>query len=288
MKINITIKPKNRISKIKSGFNHYRYMSKKVIVSFLLFLAAGPIYGQQSNYMENPPPTIDELLKWHEVFTYEVQYSFFKLGEVKVEIVSDSLLNGEKSRYLKTIITSSGIPFAGDEKNRYSSIFMASGNSFKALTFWTDNMDENEPNTSRYIFDYKRGKVYGYIKEKSRRDTLKLVRPASAGHLLFYMSRLRAGTDTTVAVPVYINLKKKQAVITHTTTTDIREYDAFDHPVKTFYSYGNANFDGPFGFSGAFEAWYLAGELRIPVEAKVDVWIGNVQIKLIDYKKELR
>ncbi len=267
-------------------------MMKKMSMLLLIVLSAIPLRAQNTRKVdiENPPPTAEELLKWHEIFTYKVEYGFFNLGEVKVEIVSDTLFNGEKSWYLKTVITSSGIPFVGDEQNRYSSIFAASDSAFKALAFWTDNVDENAPNTSRYIFDYEQDKVYGYVKEKEevKRDTLELERPASAGHLLFYMSRLRAGTDTTVTVPVYINLKKKQAVITHTTQKEVREYDAFEHPVMTFYSRGDANFDGPFGFSGEFEAWYLANELRIPVEAKVDVWIGNVTLELTDYKKELR
>lgn len=265
-------------------------MVKKIFLVLLLFVNPVLLFGQtpdqKATYIS--PPTANELLKWHEVLTYEVRYSFFKLGEVKVEIVSDTLYNGQKSYYLKTVITSSGVPFVGDERNRYSSIFTLAGNSFKALIYWADNVDEDTPNTSRYIFDYENEKVYGYSKEKNKRDTLKLVQPASAGHLLFLMSRLHAGKDTTLRKPVYINLKKKHAVITHTTKTDVREYDAFNHPVKTYYARGDANFDGPFGFSGEFEAWYVTGDLRIPVEARVDVWLGSVQLKLIEYKKELR
>ncbi len=275
-------------------------MLKRVTFTFLLLVISVPLAAQNKaeEQIYTLPPTVDELLKWHEVFIYEVRYSFFKLGEVKIEIVSpaqrsldeveDTLYNGVKSYHLKTVITSSGVPFVGDERNRYSSVFTVSDSSFKALTFWTDNVDENEPNTSRYTFDYEKGKVYGYVKEENKRDTLQLERPATAGHLLFYMGRLRAGTHTTVHVPVYINLKKKEAVITHTTEKQMREVDAFDHPVMTFFTHGDANFDGPFGFSGEFEAWYLVGDMRLPIEAAVDVWIGDVQIRLIDYKKDLR
>lgn len=264
-------------------------MFKKASLVLLLMMISLPLVAQQSreDRVYTSPPTVDELMKWHEVFTYEVRYSFFKLGEVRVEIISDTLFNEQKSFYLKTVITSSGVPFVGDERNRYSSIFTVADSGFKALAFWTDNVDENKPNTSRYTFDYEKRKVYGYLKEESRRDTLQLEEKANAGHLLFYMSRLQAGTDTTITVPVYINLKKRQAVITHTTKKEAREVDAFDHPVMTFKTSGDANFDGPFGFSGKFEAWYLMGDMRLPVEAAVDVWIGDVQIRLIDYKKEL-
>ena len=67
-----------------------------------------------------------------------------------------------------------------------------------------------------------------------------------------------------------------------------RKYDAFDEPVETYYGEGESTIDGPFGFRGSFKSWYLADDLRVPLEAHVRVWLGNVRIKLIDYKKELR
>lgn len=264
-------------------------MFKKIVLIICSLPFAVSVFAQSSTqkvFVE--PPTANEILKWHEVFTYEVRYSFFKLGEVKVEIVADTVFEKQKGYYLKTVITSSGIPFVGDERNRYGSIFAVEDSAFKALTFWTDNVDEKIMNESRYTFDYEKGKVYGYLKENNKRDTLRLERPATAGHLLFLLSRLRAGIDTTVTVPVYINLKKKKAVITHTSKRVKREYDAFNHPIMTYYTQGHVDFDGPFGFSGDFEAWFTTGERRIPVEARVDVWLGHVKLKLINYKKEPR
>lgn len=268
-------------------------MPKHGIVVLLICAVSISAQAQSSSSTRaivNPPPTVDELLKWHEVFTYEVRYSFFKLGEVKVEIVSDTLYNGKESWYFRSTITSSGIPFVGDEKNLYSTIFTTADSSFRALAFWTDNVDENEFNSSRYTFDYEINKVYAYESEAedAKRDTLKLVKPATAGHILFLTGRLKAGTNARIKIPVYTNLERKHVTLHHTNKKEVREYDAFDHPVATFYTEGDANFDGPFGFSGEFEAWYLAGDLRVPVEAQVDVWLGNVKIKLINYKKELR
>lgn len=264
-------------------------MIKKISLLLLMVVVTAPLHAQsQSKGNANQPPTTDELLKWHEVLTYKVRYSFFNLGKVTIEIVSDTTFNGKEAYYLKTVINSSGIPLIGDERNRYSSIFTAEGNAFKALTFWTDNLDEEKYNTARYTFDYEKDKVYGYVKEKNKRDTLNLKKHASAGLLMFYMSRLQAGTDTTVTRPIYINLKQKKLSITHTTKKIKRKYEAFDHPVTVYFSHGHAGFDGPFGFSGSFEGWYTTGNLRIPVEAHVDVFLGSVKLKLIDYKKELR
>lgn len=278
-----------------------QYYYKKNIRSFfwesmlvLIFLGTcSSSFAQDTNIPYNHahrPPVATELMEWHEVLTYEVRYSFFKLGEVKVEIISDTLYNGQKSWHLRSVITSnSGIPFVGKEENHYNSIFRVVENTFQVQEFWTDNVDEGEYRDSEYIFDREKGKVFGYESEKDQpRDTLAMEEPASSGHSLLYRSRLTAGTGKRVKFPVYINLEKKYITLSHTTETDTREYDAFPDEVKTFYTKGVAEIDGPFGFSGEFEAWYLADDLRVPVEARVKVWLGKVKVKLINYKKERR
>lgn len=261
-----------------------------IIMLFGMMVTSGRAQNTSFREAGGKPPTIDNLMQWHEVFTYEVRYSFFKLGEVRVEIVSDTLYNGQKSWHLKSIITSNtGIPFVGDEENHYNSIFQLQNDNVEIQEYWTDNIDEKKYRDSEYVFDRSSGKVYAYESEKDEpRDTLALEEPASSGHSLFYRSRLTAGTDQTVKYPIYLNLEKKYITLYHTSETDMRSYDAFPEDVKTYYTKGDAEIEGPFGFSGRFEAWYLANGLRVPVEARVKVWLGKVKIKLIDYKKEKR
>ena len=232
-------------------------------------------------------PTESEIMKWHEVFTYEVRYSFFKLGEVKVETMGDTLYDGKKAHYLRTIITSnSGIPFVGKEENHYNTIFTRTDSLPHSLVYWTDNVDEEEFNDTRYIYDYGAGKVYA--REGEERDTLDIEEPASSGQLIFHMGRLFAGTENDFTIPIFLNLDKGYISVDNTLKKEEREYKAFDEPVETYYGEGESTIDGPFGFRGSFKSWYLADDLRVPLEAHVRVWLGNVKIKLIDYKKELR
>lgn len=269
---------------------NFLYRRFCLLVAFILVAAAPAVAQDNSSPFADreQPPTAGELLKWHEIFTYEVRYSFFKLGEVKVEIVADTLLNGSKSWHLRSIITSnSGIPFVGEEENHYNSLFSVNNDAFQVQKFWTDNVDEEEYKDSEYIFDRQQQKVYAYEMDQPR-DTLALEEPASSGHIIFYMGRLTAGTDSVLKMPIYLNSEKKYMTITHTTKTEMREYDAFSEEVETYYSKGKTDIDGPFGFSGEFESWYLTDDLRVPVEARVKVWLGNAKIRLIEYKKELR
>lgn len=234
------------------------------------------------------PPTMEELLQWKEVFTYEVKYSFFTLGEVRTEILRDTTFKGKKVWHLRTIITSnSGIPFVGTEENHYNTFMVETDSLPYTQLYWRDNVDEEEFNSERYEFDYENYNVY-YSEHGEPVDTLQLTEHSSSGQLIFYYSRLFAGSDQNFKLPVYLDREKGYINGRNTSEIEEREYKAFEEPVNTFYSDGVADIDGPFGFRGNYKAWYATDDLRIPVEAHARVWLGNVKVRLTDYKKEPR
>lgn len=272
-------------------FMHSDPIPKRAVLICLLFLFSIQGYGQSPAPAPGDtiaPPITSDILKWHETFTYEVRYSFFKLGQVKVEVVGDTLYDGNQSWYIRTIITSnSGIPFVGKEENWYNSIFVETDSLPQSLLYWRDNVDDKQYDDIRYRFDPEAMKVYAR-EEDGRQDTLDLEPYGSSGQMSFIISRLFAGTETLVQLPLYISLDKGYLTMTNTRRMEEREYKAFEEPVMTYYSDGQTTIEGPFGFRGTFKAWYLADSLRVPLEAHVKVWLGNVRVKIIDYKKELR
>lgn len=264
-------------------------ISLKIAKSFLflsLILTAGSAVAQQ-DAETIPPPATEEILQWQEKFTYEVRYSFFKLGEVEVEIVRDSTLANAGWR-MQTIITSNlSVPFVGKEENHYNSLFSVTDSLPKEKLYWRDNVDEEKYKDIVYEFNYTDQKVYAQEEDISP-DTLDLEDYGGSGQLIFIISRLMAGTGTSYSMPLYLNMEKGYLDIEATTRTEMREYDAFEEPVETFYSEGETTVEGPFGFKGTYKAWFLTDELRIPLEAHVRVWLGNAKIRLIEYTKELR
>ena len=234
------------------------------------------------------PPTMEELLQWKEVFTYKVKFGFFKLGEVKTTIIKDTTYQGQKIWWLRTVITSnSGIPFVGEEENHYNTFMVETDSTPYTKLYWRDNLDENEFEAEVYEYDYENEKVY-ILENMTPVDTLELTEPSSSGQLIFYYSRLFAGTNQDYRLPVYLEREKGYIDATNSTKIEKRRYDAFDDPVKTYFSEGDADIDGPFGFRGKYKAWYIADDLRVPAEAHAKVWLGNVKVQLIDYKKERR
>lgn len=233
-------------------------------------------------------PTMEELLKWKEVFTYKVKFGFFKLGEVKTTILKDTTYQGQKIWWLRTVITSnSSLPFVGKEENHYNTYMVETDSTPYTELYWRDNVDENEFEAEVYDYDYENKSVYIW-KDGSPVDTLSLSEPSSSGQLVFYYSRLFAGTGKNYRLPVYLEREKGYINAMNSTETEKREYDAFDDLVETYFSEGDADIDGPFGFRGKFKAWYVADDLRVPAEAHAKVWLGNVKVQLVDYKKEPR
>lgn len=256
----------------------------------LIFLLIPVFAGAQNPYPADKDrnPRIEEIFSVKETFLYEVKYSFLRLGWVEVSLLSDTLYNGTVHKHMMTEIRSNPkILFVGKEQDQFNSLFFVNAEGLPATSlYWKDNVDEGKYDEIRYKFDRENG-VVTYREKDGTRDTLNLVEPATAGQLIFYFSRLYAGSDSEFTMPVYTDKKGGAIIMDNPSKKELRTYAAFDEPVETYMSSGQtANIEGPFGFSGKFKAYYLADDLRVPLEARVKVFFGNAIIRLIEYKRE--
>jgi len=234
------------------------------------------------------PPGMEDFFQVKETFRYEVKYGFLKLGWVNVELLSDTLYQDQERKHILTEIESnSKIPFMGKELDRLHSLFYVNDEGLPVESkYWKDNIDEDEMNEIQYWFDRDLGKVY-YKEEDGSRDTLDLEDPATSGHLIFYFSRMYAGTDEDFKLPVYVTKKKGYIYAENSPQLEDRNYEPFDETIQAYKLVGSTeNIEGPFGFSGDFRAWFLNDDLRIPLEARVKVLWGNVKVKLIKYTRQ--
>jgi hypothetical protein len=63
------------------------------------------------------------------------------------------------------------------------------------------------------------------------------------------------------------------------------EIDAVDYPVRTVYFNGDANWTGIYGLTGRFEGWFSDDEARIPIKAKMKLYVGSATIELMSWKR---
>lgn len=254
------------------------------IFLILLFLCVSNKLEAQDSTGVMPPPTIKKLWSIREHFVYGVHYGPFKLGTVTLDIMPDSLYKGRECRYVRTIIKSNpGLPFVGNKENIFSSLMVRNDTIPYDVLYWEDDIDSHEMKKEVYRLNYRLGKVFVSIKGQPK-DTLELDEPSVCGPAYFFYTRVFAGTNKHLKVPLYVDQKKNYITMDNTTQTEDIKSDAYPGGhVLTYVSSGEADFNGPFGFSGHYKAWYATGPLRIPIQAYLKVWLGHVKVRLIKY-----
>ena len=259
----------------------------KLALFIVVLLVAGSELSAQSllNYNRDEQPSMDMMIEAREVFEYEVSYGFFTLGWVDVELLPDTTYNDKEVYHLRTTIRSNRrVPFVGTRVVNYENFF--SYNQFFPYShlFWRDDVHDEKYEVVKVEFDREANQVHFY-EEGEFTNSLDLVEPASGGDIIFFYSRMFAGIETPYRKPAFIEGEMGVVSAQSSGDTEMRKYDAFDEPIPTYLSEGNADVDGPFGFRGSFKSWFSTDDLRVPVEAHVRVIFGNVKVRLISYER---
>ena len=277
-----------------SSFSGLMDTRQAFIRLFLLavFLFGYTIEGDASDFLmeqnvdEPEQPSVSDILGAGEWFRYEVSYGFFTLGWVEVSLLPDTLYNGRVHHHLFTrMISNERLPLIGYERDEFHTLFYVNEEGLPVSSlFWKDNIDEDELDEIVYRFDRESGQVQ-YKEEDESIGELLIMEPATAGHIVFVYSRLFAGGGANTQLPVYVSKKLGFLDFDHSTTSEMRIYEAFEDSVATYKTSGRTiDIVGPFGFSGRFDAYFAQDELRIPLEARVKMFLGSAVVKLIEYR----
>jgi hypothetical protein len=263
-------------------------MGMKSIIFSLVLLIFGSGFVYMSAGSRDEPVTLPELMNMQEYFRFEVRYGFLRLGDVEVFIEKDTLFRGHEAKLVRAEIKSNrSLPLVGYKEVHYFSILAYNEREPYGLKFWTNNLHKGIEESTVYDFDYDNGWVYTF-EDGEPVDTLELDGPADSGPALFYFSRQFSGTNETVQYPIFVEHEKGTVTIKNHSDVDQMRSQAFgDDRIDVYFSEGNADLDGPFGFQGDYKAWHRTGRMRIPIEAHVSVWLGNVKVRLVEYRENL-
>lgn len=255
------------------------------LISFTILLYL-PLKAQsQLTYNGTEPPTMEQMIDAREVFTYEVSYGFMTLGWIDVQLLPDSTYQGETAYHLRTTIRSNRRNIlAGNRYVNYENLFQYNDKWLYSHVFWRDDIHDDEFDRVRILFDRKNGMVHFY--ERGEYETsLEIEEPASGGDIIFFFSRLFAGSNETYVMPAFIENELGYVRADNSNEIEMRSYEAFEDEIPVYRSEGVADIEGPFGFRGRFRAWFSTDDLRVPVEAHVRVIFGNVKVRLISYER---
>ncbi len=220
-----------------------------------------------------------------EDLTYEVSYLGIKLGSIRIISEGEAEFEGSPVYRAKAVIRSySGIPFVNLHVIYKS--WMDKSLNF-SRHFESNVKDGDEWIYEELQFEYDKGAIEASRWKNNKlldADTIAIEKKYNEGMSLFFFARDKLFSKKRIRIPCHIS---------DTTTTTISFYgrkekseiDAVKYPVKTVYFSGVLEGEGVYGMTGKFEGWFSDDDAKVPIKAKVRVYVGNVNIELISWKR---
>ena len=249
---------------------------KKYIFAIVLFLL-----GIATQAKAGFTPLVGEEL------TYEVSYMGIKLGTIVISTDETETYNGNKCYITKAdISTYKSIPFL-DIKVLYNAF------TDKSITcshrFLGKYKSGGYSDLHKIYFNYDKKNIYiskenanGKYFEKSFQNTKKF----ADGLTLFFMARNFLTTGKKITIPTIVDKDLASTEISFTGKTQGTNCRAVKYPVATKYFSGLAHWTGVYGLSGTFEGWFSNDDARVPIKAKLQLYLGSADVELIKYKRK--
>jgi hypothetical protein len=230
----------------------------------------------------------DKKMQVGEELIYVVSYTFIKLGEVKIVVRDKKEINGQFYYNTVAYINSySGIPFVSIHQIYESRVNQNYASDFFRGIVKTDKYSSY----TEYYFDYgshkikiKKGRVSPH--QVWTDSTASLKHMMQDGLSIFYYARMNLGTKKTADVPCFVNEKYENTKINFYADVQKAEIDAVDYDVSCLRLDGNMNFISIYGLTGYFEGYFSNDEASVPIVAKMKVFLGDVKLELIHWKRE--
>lgn len=223
-----------------------------------------------------------------EELQYNVSYSVFDIGLVKMTVIDTATRNGIKVIKGKAFLDSySGLPFVDLHQVFYSEMDMDAFSQF----FITHNTSKPEKKEYvKYMYDYKKSKfMYEFGTEPDGVISKSGEGPISERHLdglsLFYYARQNFKQVKKYSVPVMVNEKSYKTHFNFMNKLGSQDIDAVKYPVETIEFDGTSDFTGVFGLTGYFKGFFSNDDAGIPIVAKMKVILGSVHIELIKWTR---
>lgn len=230
----------------------------------------------------------DESFFIGEELQYNVSYSIFDIGLVKLQILDTTTKKGVKIFRAKAHLDSySGLPFVDLHQVFFSEM---DREAFSQLFVSHDTSIPEKMPYSRYTFDYNKNTVFvevgtdpGRIITKS--DEVAIVEKQLDGLSLFYYARRNLKQVKKISVPVMVGDKTNKTHFNFMNKIGSTKIDAVTYPVQTVEFDGTSEFTGVFGLTGYFRGFFSNDEAAIPIVAKMKVILGSVHIELIKWTR---
>jgi len=233
-----------------------------------------------------PPAYCAHIMAEEEDLVYEVSWTVFKLGSVRVKTFRNYTAEAYVDSY-------EDVPFVDLHSIHYttmdSSLFSRGSRSIdKKEREWT-GMD--------YVYELSnnRLKVEATVQKdpqskpdnRTVKDTLHLHSvDFMDGLSIAYLPRAFVHTDKSIDVPTVLYGKLGTTTFNFSSKKVTEELDVLEQPVKAVELTGTTTVEGIYGMTGDFRGWFSDDSAAVPLKGKLKVLIGNVNVELIKWNRK--
>jgi hypothetical protein len=221
-----------------------------------------------------------------EVLTYEVRWTFFKLGSITIHTRRNYTAEAHVDSY-------EGVPFVDLHSIHYTtmdSFFFSRGcrsvekqdDGWKGLEYVYDlpgrTLTVEETTLKDPSAAPSSRKPVGSV---SLRDTSFL-----DGVSIAYFPRMFVHTNRTVEVPTVLYGKIGMTTFYFTNNKTTEKIDAVDSPVRLIEVEGTTTVQGIYGMTGDFRGWFSDDSAAVPIKGRLKVLLGEVEVELIQWNRK--
>ncbi len=247
----------------------------KIIIYFSIFLLLSAV------------GTAGSILSKGEYLEYEVSYFGIKLGTIKTIVAGFEKVNEFPVTKINAQADSyAGIPFVDlhvkmttyiDEPGFYSHLYKE-----------TRKVENDIWDYQKIMYDYKLGLITSETwrqKKQIEKVTLNTSRKCQDGLSLLFYARQFANQKKKISVFTSVFSDTCWTMFNFYNKKESVSIDAVQYPVESIYFEGQAFWKGIYGLSGKFKGWVSNDNARIPILAKMSLYVGSVKIELKSWKR---
>jgi hypothetical protein len=232
-------------------------------------------------------PLKSQLFYPGEDLLYEVSYMGIKLGTIRLVSESLDVINNFPAYKVKAYIESyNGIPFVDIKGIMQSWVDTSITHSYKLIANTKKSEDSWLFEQVQQFPDKCEVDITHWLNKKLiLSDTIKTKKKYSDGLSLLFFARNFGRTKSQIKIPTIIYKDTSNTSFNFLGKKEAVEVSSIKYPVKTRYFNGELGGKGIYGLTGDFEGWISDDSASIPIKAKLNVYLGYVNIELIKWKR---
>ena len=226
--------------------------------------------------------------KWPvgEELTYKVKWSIFRLGTLRLKIDDTLRIHDDLVYQVRFIMDSNPLLFFINHHSVFESYF---DDDFNSYLFRFGEKIDGIPYDAEYRFDYSDSLIF--VELTDGRDSTHQIRSMVPfdesvydGTALLYYLRFHAGEMKTDTIQYLSNDHIEKAIVRFNHRSHPVPVPSLNKTLSCYYLDGRIFTKTVADLTGYFQAWISADRQRVPVMARLKVFIGYVTIELEKWK----